>query len=405
MQAVLPEDREGGAAGGAAGRLPPPAGHGRRAGGGAAGLGRGAERWQPGRRSRSPSTARCRCGGRVPRGPRPATSRRPAARPGRLPAPDPCLLRLAELHNRLLQPDSPLRLQSPAGPAALGPRCPGPHPMRTEERLLLRAAEAAGLLRRSGAASPRPGGLGRLGGRRRRRLRRPQPDAVDSARTALFRQAAVEASTGSWPAPPARPGLPLARPACCAPKEASTVLPGEILVCGRLPPSRSARGPVRRGPGHRAGRAPELRGGAGRPGRHSLRLRRARRAGQPSGTATFCCWTASWGSPGSGRSAGLGLRRRRPPQRYQEIESTSRSAENSRLAATMATLTSLLGSTRLEAMFSRTEFCKGQEHRGPVLGPPGTPGRRTTRGTPCGWCAGARSSPARGRAPAAPAPA
>jgi pyruvate,water dikinase len=154
-------------------------------------------------------------------------------------APDPCLLRLAELHNRLLQPDSPLRLQSllDLRPWAELPRAA---PDEDQERLLLRAAEAAGLLdvpelfRRcrenwsAWVASPQASASPAA------------PEAVESTGAPpLFGQAAVGKYRQLAGAPGA-PGLALGPARLLRAERSTTVLPGEILVCGRLPPSRSA---------------------------------------------------------------------------------------------------------------------------------------------------------------------
>ncbi|MBN1836157.1 MAG: hypothetical protein JW820_09930 [Spirochaetales bacterium] len=156
-----------------------------------------------------------------------------AARPpaSTAPAPETCLLHLAALHDRLLRPDSPLPLQSllDLRPWLEHARAA---PDADQERLFLRAAEAAGrhdaseLLRRgrqawaawviSPAAAAQP--------------ESPPAPASAGAGSGCRQLAGL----------PGAPGLASGRARLLRAEGGIPPLPGEILVCRFLPPSRSA---------------------------------------------------------------------------------------------------------------------------------------------------------------------
>jgi hypothetical protein len=199
---------------------------------------------------------------------RPAGAVRPAPPIGpSLPVPDARLLRLAELHGRLLLPDLPQRFQALLDLGPWAPASPG------------RAPRGAG-----------------GGGARARSFRRPFPPAIDAAEEEELLRAADAAglsgtaellgkARASWiawvDAYAAAPPLP------AVPKDETFAGDGEAAGRGEPPAAAGAGGrPGHRqlagnpaapglaaGPGSRAGRAPGLRPGACRAGWHPLRVR------------------------------------------------------------------------------------------------------------------------------------
>ncbi|MBN1834447.1 MAG: hypothetical protein JW820_01285, partial [Spirochaetales bacterium] len=150
-------------------------------------------------------------------------------------APDPCLLELAALHDRLLRPDSPQPLQSLfdlrpwSGHARAAPD-------QDQERLLLRAAEAAG---RRDVVDLLP------------RCRQAWAAWVGSADRSAARQPALAPARQGVTAPggrgcrqiagaPGAPGLASGPARLLAPGDDLSPLPGEILVCRYLPPGNSS---------------------------------------------------------------------------------------------------------------------------------------------------------------------
>ena len=147
-------------------------------------------------------------------------------------APDPCLLRLAELHNRLLLPDSPLCLLSllDLRPWA---ELPAAAPNAEQERLFMRAAEAAG-------RQDAPELLHR--GRQAWAAWVADPEAAASQASPPSPAGKAAAGSGyrQLAGAPGAPGIAAGPARLLGPKASAAVLPGEILICERLPPPRSA---------------------------------------------------------------------------------------------------------------------------------------------------------------------
>lgn len=155
--------------------------------------------------------------------------------------PDPRLLHLAELHNRLLQPDSPLRLQSllDLRPWLQQERAA---PDEGEERQLLRASEAAGL-----PATPELLRLGREAWAAWVDAAAAGQSDAPPAPPALFRPAGAEGKYRQLAGAPGAPGLAVGPARLLRAEGGIQIRPGEILVCGSLPPAWSAPATVAAG--------------------------------------------------------------------------------------------------------------------------------------------------------------
>lgn len=162
------------------------------------------------------------------------TPNRGTAWAGSRETPDPRLLRLAELHNRLLQPDSPLRLQSLLD-LRLWLQQEQAAPDEDEERQLLRASEAAGIqgvpeLLRLGREAwaawvATPATAAPIG-------QRSAPPAPLAPAGAEGRYRQLAGASGA-------PGLAVGPARLLRAEESIEIRPGEILVCGGLPPACS----------------------------------------------------------------------------------------------------------------------------------------------------------------------